>query len=516
MNTSSTRTFKKSPSRIRTKFETETKTKTKTFTGCWTCRERHRKCDLRKPFCYVCERDSVKCLGFTIRLCWNHSKSDNLRRTVIYDHTLYDHMVKTNQELDSVLSDIDDIQSGGEKHSPPFSVFKLRRKVSAQFLIDTWSKEIFPRFFTPLDAGNISGIYLEYVNENISQKRFDESNQKSLLRQSIIATSMFYLSKKPKGYAILSSTIEQLNNNQILPSHLNDKCILLTTVCNCMFLLSLYINDMPPLHNVKIYLKISIRLLNDINLFCRDKSNTEGENINLINQIKILNHIVLHFIIMAYTIDSNSVTLPTYLLKDYDAEENLEDSNFFFPTYCFSFLTDFLVTASKKSITKFIFKTNNSLDIRMSIFRLEDILLRKEKKLFYPKTSNSPQMNILFHQSYLFYSAIYVLFLDNCFPPESVTKSIESVAECTIEHIEVLIKYYNMNDYSPGCLWSLFIIGRRTKYKLNQEPIMNLLKTLSKFHLEQVTLVMDKLTKIWNENVEDSDSINYENLGFLL
>lgn len=43
----------------------------KTFTGCWTCRSRKVKCDLRRPHCQRCEKSGLACGGYDIKLRWS-------------------------------------------------------------------------------------------------------------------------------------------------------------------------------------------------------------------------------------------------------------------------------------------------------------------------------------------------------------------------------------------------------------------------------------------------------------
>ena len=43
----------------------------KTFTGCWTCRRRKVKCDLRHPHCQRCEKSNLPCGGYDIKLRWS-------------------------------------------------------------------------------------------------------------------------------------------------------------------------------------------------------------------------------------------------------------------------------------------------------------------------------------------------------------------------------------------------------------------------------------------------------------
>ncbi|KIW86496.1 hypothetical protein Z517_01894 [Fonsecaea pedrosoi CBS 271.37] len=46
------------------------KTRTKTLSGCWTCRDRHVKCDERRPTCQRCAKFGVDCQGYAARFAW--------------------------------------------------------------------------------------------------------------------------------------------------------------------------------------------------------------------------------------------------------------------------------------------------------------------------------------------------------------------------------------------------------------------------------------------------------------
>ncbi|KPM33917.1 hypothetical protein AK830_g12656 [Neonectria ditissima] len=46
------------------------KPRTKTFSGCWTCRAKHVKCDETRPSCTRCQRSGVGCEGYGVRLSW--------------------------------------------------------------------------------------------------------------------------------------------------------------------------------------------------------------------------------------------------------------------------------------------------------------------------------------------------------------------------------------------------------------------------------------------------------------
>ncbi|KAK1690157.1 hypothetical protein BDP55DRAFT_627855 [Colletotrichum godetiae] len=59
----------------------------KTFTGCWTCRERHVRCDEQRPACRRCVAGKFACQGYGTRLTWLSStgqgtpKSSGRRRS---------------------------------------------------------------------------------------------------------------------------------------------------------------------------------------------------------------------------------------------------------------------------------------------------------------------------------------------------------------------------------------------------------------------------------------------------
>ncbi|OAA42551.1 Fungal Zn binuclear cluster domain containing protein [Cordyceps fumosorosea ARSEF 2679] len=44
--------------------------RSKTFTGCWTCRSRHVKCDENKPSCHRCRTAGITCEGYSHRFIW--------------------------------------------------------------------------------------------------------------------------------------------------------------------------------------------------------------------------------------------------------------------------------------------------------------------------------------------------------------------------------------------------------------------------------------------------------------
>ncbi|KAL6917121.1 hypothetical protein ACHAPO_006066 [Fusarium lateritium] len=46
------------------------KPRNKSFSGCWTCRAKHVKCDEAKPSCNRCQNAGVDCEGYGVRLSW--------------------------------------------------------------------------------------------------------------------------------------------------------------------------------------------------------------------------------------------------------------------------------------------------------------------------------------------------------------------------------------------------------------------------------------------------------------
>ncbi|KAJ4127957.1 hypothetical protein NW768_008240 [Fusarium equiseti] len=46
------------------------KPRNKSFSGCWTCRAKHVKCDEAKPACNRCQNAGVECEGYGVRISW--------------------------------------------------------------------------------------------------------------------------------------------------------------------------------------------------------------------------------------------------------------------------------------------------------------------------------------------------------------------------------------------------------------------------------------------------------------
>lgn len=115
--------------------------RTKTFTGCWTCRARKLKCDLRRPKCLRCQKAGVECEGYSIKLRWSgNGNSDGSQDKILFRRRNVDfveyppHMIyETYKEMDDTLAKL---------HSPsfendetislgPFAVFEGIKRSSA-------------------------------------------------------------------------------------------------------------------------------------------------------------------------------------------------------------------------------------------------------------------------------------------------------------------------------------------------------------------------------------------------
>ncbi|KAK5051533.1 hypothetical protein LTR84_003185 [Exophiala bonariae] len=113
---------------------------TKTFSGCWTCRERHVKCDEGKPTCNRCQKAGVECQGYGIKLVWSDpntkEREQNIRRAIgmpsIYDSGSTFMSIDVEETLDSLdrvsIAEADDafiaLSLG------PFSVFNINPRDS--------------------------------------------------------------------------------------------------------------------------------------------------------------------------------------------------------------------------------------------------------------------------------------------------------------------------------------------------------------------------------------------------
>ncbi|KIW34969.1 uncharacterized protein PV07_01698 [Cladophialophora immunda] len=106
---------------------------TKTFSGCWTCRDRHVKCDEKRPYCARCIKGGFQCQGYGIKLVWvdpdSQEREQNIRR-VIGAPTVYDDGSNFMRvDVHGALEEIESLSPGGAAclSSGPFSVFPVQR-----------------------------------------------------------------------------------------------------------------------------------------------------------------------------------------------------------------------------------------------------------------------------------------------------------------------------------------------------------------------------------------------------
>ncbi|KAF4454785.1 Arginine metabolism regulation II [Fusarium albosuccineum] len=57
------------------------KSRTKSFSGCWTCRAKHVKCDETRPACTRCQRSGLTCEGYGVRLSWTSVRNPSTFRS---------------------------------------------------------------------------------------------------------------------------------------------------------------------------------------------------------------------------------------------------------------------------------------------------------------------------------------------------------------------------------------------------------------------------------------------------
>ncbi|THC90577.1 hypothetical protein EYZ11_009956 [Aspergillus tanneri] len=93
--------------------------RSKTFTGCWTCRARHVKCDEEKPRCRRCRRNNWSCQGYSVRLAWTSSAPRRRLRPPALMSSL------SPAAVTAFLTELDDCEGLSEAHRGPFSVFSI-------------------------------------------------------------------------------------------------------------------------------------------------------------------------------------------------------------------------------------------------------------------------------------------------------------------------------------------------------------------------------------------------------
>ncbi|KAF2010220.1 hypothetical protein BU24DRAFT_428229 [Aaosphaeria arxii CBS 175.79] len=79
----------------------------KTFTGCWTCRSRHVKCDEQRPECRRCINGKFDCAGYGVRLTWvESSEKASTSRRRRQPHKRVDQTRRNDNLTDDVLSTV--------------------------------------------------------------------------------------------------------------------------------------------------------------------------------------------------------------------------------------------------------------------------------------------------------------------------------------------------------------------------------------------------------------------------
>ncbi|KAL3439749.1 fungal-specific transcription factor domain-containing protein [Aspergillus insuetus] len=92
--------------------------------SCWTCRERHIKCDERPGACRICEQAKLVCAGYEVRLIWNASaRNTSSRRRIQGGRVSCASM--TDAEIARALTAIEKCTTGQTTTITvgPFSVF---------------------------------------------------------------------------------------------------------------------------------------------------------------------------------------------------------------------------------------------------------------------------------------------------------------------------------------------------------------------------------------------------------
>lgn len=107
------------------------------YNGCWTCRQRKVKCDLRRPCCGRCEKAKLKCLGYKIILGWSPPLTVKENKLIVDGEESLDNFQRRNIDLVKFPASmyyptyklLNDKLDALEKYGGtvgPFSVYKLR------------------------------------------------------------------------------------------------------------------------------------------------------------------------------------------------------------------------------------------------------------------------------------------------------------------------------------------------------------------------------------------------------
>lgn len=100
---------------------------TKTFSGCWTCRERHVKCDEGRPSCARCQKGGFICQGYGIKLVWvdpeTNEREQKIRRVVASPALYHDESLFMQVDVQDAL---EQLEQGETCAVGPFSVFPVQ------------------------------------------------------------------------------------------------------------------------------------------------------------------------------------------------------------------------------------------------------------------------------------------------------------------------------------------------------------------------------------------------------
>lgn len=169
------------------------KHRTKTFTGCWTCRSRHVKCDEQRPHCQRCLQNGWQCEGYHIRLDWSGTTggSGSHKRRLANPMRLPPEECLSSQDVTALLAELDNNSDTNVPYERgPFTVFP----VSATGLIpqggsgpasgsDGGDTSVHPSTNTEsLDADSEGDTYTTAVNTHTPSSgslRIDHGNSES-------------------------------------------------------------------------------------------------------------------------------------------------------------------------------------------------------------------------------------------------------------------------------------------------------------------------------------------------
>lgn len=170
--------------------------KSRNFDGCWTCRSRKVKCDLKKPYCDRCKKAQLQCAGYKIILGWSTPmtissqdnslsyltldesiKQDNFQRRNIDLVKFADNMYyPTYSELNNKIETLEYKAEGLIDQTiivGPFSVYRLNGTPSSSSAISNNLNEDTVRLGSPLDS-----IHKNYKDQSYQVQNDHTHNDK--------------------------------------------------------------------------------------------------------------------------------------------------------------------------------------------------------------------------------------------------------------------------------------------------------------------------------------------------